>query len=285
MYQYIALRNTQGMCNRIKVFFSSLRFDADEKEVVHLYWPIEGMLHKPFFDLFSFDLFMIDEHNEAFQSKDATNEISIGKKRMWRLDVENGEVPAGFTKAYPKTNTDKEECIDLEYNRIPDNVKRAYAKYFDALKPSKIVQARIDQLVLSQKTVGVHVRLNGEWTAWNRARGSGTKQFIKAMRKYSKDTMFFLASCNEAVAEEIRAAFPNRILELPQKDYLGDVDAAADLFLLSMTDELIVTFGSSFSEVAWWLGGAKAKVKVVGSFLQWRIQNKLTSVKAKIKHI
>ena len=53
MYQYIALRNTQGMCNRIKVLFSSLRFDLDEKELLHLYWPTDGMSKTPFFRCFS----------------------------------------------------------------------------------------------------------------------------------------------------------------------------------------------------------------------------------------
>lgn len=281
MFQYIALRDTQGMCNRIKVFFSSLRFDANENEVVHLYWPIKGMLHTPFFNLFSFNLMNIKEHNEPFISKDSEKEVNLSKKRVWRLDVDKDEVPAGFTKAYPKTKTEREECIDLEYNRIPMNVRIAYSKYFDALQPSDSVKLRINQQILPNNCVGVHIRLNEEWTAWNRSRGSGTKQFIRVMKKYPADTLFFLACCNETVAQEVKHAFPNRILELSQKDYVGDIDAAADLFLLSMTNELIVTFGSSFSEVAWWIGGAKAKVKVVGSFWQWRIQSKLARMRNK----
>ncbi len=275
MYQYISLRDTQGMCNRIKVFFSSLRFDADEKEPVHMYWPVKGMTKTPFFSLFSFDLFHIIEHNEPFVSEPEREELNIGKKRVWRLDVKAGEVPVGFTRAYPKTKTDNPECIDLEYNRIPEAVKEAYRKYFCALKPSKIVQKRIDQLSLPEHYVGVHIRLNEEWRQWNRSNGSGVKQFVRRMKKYSKDTLFFLASCDEEVAEKIKREFPGRILELPQKDYIGDVDAIADLYLLAGGDSLIATFGSSFSEVAWWLGGAVADVEVVGSYLQWRIQDSI----------
>lgn len=273
MYQYIALRNTQGMCNRIKVFFSSLRFDADEEETLHMYWPVDGMSTTSFFSLFTFDLFHIVEHNEPFESKPGREEFNIGKKRVWRLDIADGEVPDGFTKAYPKTKTEQAECIDLEYNRIPENVREAYKKYFEALKPSQAVLRRMAELQLPKYYVGVHIRLNEEWKQWNRSKGSGTKQFIRVMKKYPEDTKFFLASCDAKVAEEIKIAFPGRILELPEKDYLGDIDAIADLYLLAGSNELVATFGSSFSEVAWWLGGAKAKVKVVGSFLQWRIQD------------
>lgn len=273
MYQYIALRDTQGMCNRIKVLFSSLRFDAEEKEPVHMYWPVKGMCKTPFFSLFSFDMFDIIEHNEPFVSDPEREEFNIGKKRVWRLDIEAGEVPDGFTKAYPKTKTDQPECIDLEYNRIPDNVKGAYGRFFNALKPSETVKGRMDHVSLPEHYVGVHIRLNEEWKRWNRSNGSGVKQFIKTMKKYPKDTVFFLASCDGNVAEKIKKAFPERILELPQKDYVGDIDAIADLYLLAGGDRLLATFGSSFSEVAWWLGGANAEVDVVGSYFQWRIQD------------
>lgn len=276
MYQYIALRDTQGMCNRIKVFFSSLRFDGDPKEPVHMYWPVSGMSKTPFCSLFSFDLFQIIEHNEPFASSPTREEFNIGKKRVWRLDVEAGEVPEGFTKAYPKTKTDQPECIDLEYNRIPKNVKEVYRKYFDALKPSQAVKNRMEELSMPPNYVGVHIRLNEEWRRWNRSHGSGVRQFVRKMRQFPKDTNFFLASCDAEVAEQIKRAFPGRIWELPQKDYLGDIDAIADLYLLSESERLIVTFGSSFSEVAWWLGGAKAQVQVVGSYFQWRIQDHIS---------
>lgn len=276
MYQYIALRNTQGMCNRIKVLFSSLRFDADQGSPVHMYWPIEGMSKSAFFSLFSFDLYELIEHNEPFVSDPSREEFNIGKKRVWRLDVEEGEVPAGFTKAYPKTKTDKPECIDLEYNRIPHNVREAYGRFFAALQPSKAVAERMAQIPKEASFVGVHIRLNQEWKEWNRSNGSGVNQFIRRMKKYPKDTIFFLASCDAEVAEKIKKAFPGRILELPEKDYLGDVDAIADLYLLSKSKKLIATFGSSFSEVAWWLGGANMPVDVVGSFFQWRIQDHIS---------
>lgn len=283
MYQYIALRNTQGMCNRIKVLFSSLRFDLDEKDLLHLYWPIDGMCKTPFFSLFQFDLCSIEEHNEPFVSVEGREEYNIGRKRIWRLDVAPGEVPEGFTKAYPKTKTNMPECIDLEYNRIPQNVKDVYGRYFKALRPSEQVKKRMEELERPDEYIGVHIRLNEEWKQWNRSNGAGTSQFIRVMKKYPKDTKFFLASCDAAVAEEIKMAFPGRILELPEKDYLGDIDAIADLYLLAGGKELIATFGSSFSEVAWWLGGAEAKVRVVGSYFQWRVQDYISRKFKRIK--
>ena len=74
------------------------------------------------------------------------------------------------------------------------------------------------------------------------------------MKKYPKDTKFFLASCDVAVADEIKKAFPDRILELPEKDYLGDIDAIADLYLLAEGSKFIATFDHSFLRsgmVAW----------------------------------
>ena len=141
----------------------------------------------------------------------------------------------------------------------------------------------MEELERPDEYVGVHIRLNEEWKQWNRSNGAGTSQFIRVMKKYPKDTKFFLASCDVAVADEIKKAFPDRILELPEKDYLGDIDAIADLYLLAEGKELIATFGSSFSEVAWWLGGAEAKVRVVGSYFQWRLQDYISRKFKRIK--
>ena len=67
--------------------------------------------------------------------------------------------------------------------------------------------------------------------------------------------------------------------------------AVADLYLLSQCDEAIYSCGSTFAELAWWLGGCKAKVSVVGSYKNWielkevsKFRNKFFSITDKCKN-
>ena len=254
-----------GIGNRLKALFSFLRLCHVPGKKVFIYWKKEGTsVNNDFHELFDFNvcsLKEISEYTYVFQP------LLTG----WRLLLKKGELSEFFEQTYPRESDNPSlPTIDFEYNRIPQNIRDLYLPYFEQLKPSLSVISRMKQIQMPKKYVAVHIRLSKEWAFWNRGGYEQIPLFIKEMKKYPKDTVFFLASFDFYVSETIKKAFPGRIIELPDKNLESSIDAVAELYLLSKGTELIATYGSTFSEVAWWLSGCSQKVNVVGSRKNWK---------------
>ena len=71
--------------------------------------------------------------------------------------------------------------------------------------------------------------------------------------------MNILKKGNNNILSTLREKFGDRIL-YHKKDSLSVRGSLIDLLLLSKNTTIIGTYFSSFTEVSWWLGGAKAKV-------------------------
>ena len=266
--RYIKFNSETGLCNRIKYMFSAIYRSGDFTEPVNLYWRLEGRFNRRFGELFCFKLLKIVEDND-YKDADSLCGERMGKGCTWRLYTPTSMLPRGFTRAFPR-DVHGEEYIDLEYDRIPERVQEIYKDYFNCLEPSELARKRISEVVLPSKCVGVHIRLSSEWIEWNRGKQDDVRKYIKVMKRFPVDTFFYLASYDSSVAQIVKEEFPNRIIELPNKNYDDLLDAVADLYLLSETRELIVTYGSTFSEVAWWLSGCSQKVHIVGSYSKWK---------------
>lgn len=269
MKQYISFGTSAGICNRIKRLFSALRFNVDWEKPLDFYWSQGELTNRAFYDLFKFDLFEFNEIPCKIKMN-KEDEYDVAADLSWRLEIKDGEVPTGFTQAYPKDDASK-EYIDFEYNRIPANVMQVYMKYFNALMPSDIVQKRIDSIRLPDNCVGVHLRPGRFWNEYGRGNKDSIELYIDEMRKFPNNTLFFLAAANEVFAGQIKRVFSDRIIELPDKDFQDAIDAVAELYLLGKTKILLATGGSTFSEVAWWLGGGTQQVKVIDGAKNWGV--------------
>lgn len=279
MKQYISFGPSAGICNRIKRLFSALRLNVNLDEPLDFYWSQGELTNHAFYELFTFDMFDFNEISCQLKVN-KKDEYDVAANIVWRLELKDGEVPAGFTKSFKKDDESK-EYIDFEYNRIPRNAIEIYRPYFEALKPSEVVKKRISEVELPADCVSVHVRQGRYWNEYSRGNRDSVDAFIEAMRNYSEDTCFFLAAANDEVAIKIKEAFPNRIVELPNKNFTDAIDAVAELYLLGQTDELLATYGSTFSEVAWWLGGCKQRVTVIGNEADWAIKCPICGAEAK----
>ena len=270
MKQYISFGPSAGICNRIKRLFSAMRFNVNWDEPLDFYWSQGELTNHSFYELFQFDLYEFNEipcSVKIFRE----DEFDVAAQISWRLDIKDGEVPVGFTQAFPKDNMSK-EYIDFEYNRIPEFVRKEYMRYFDALRPSAVVQKRIDSVRIPENCVSVHIRQGRYWNEYNRGTRDSVDAYIEEMGRYPKDTYFFLAAADENGAIKVKKAFPDRIIELPDKDFADSIDAVAELYLLGKTNTLIATYGSTFSEVAWWLGEGKQQVVVIGTEKEWKVK-------------
>lgn len=254
-----------GICNRLKGLFSFLRLQHTPNKEILMCWEKTGTsVNKNFYELFDFDFPLI---HETSNKPNHSHPLAVS----WRLLLKAGELPTSFKQTYPRNpNFPDIPTIDLEYNRIPKNIQSLYLPYFELLKPSSAVKKRMNDIKMPKKYVAVHIRLSKEWAKWNRGGYEQIPLFVKAMEKYPKDTLFFLASFDKYVSDTIKNSFPDRILELPNKDTESSIDAVAELYLLSGGTDLIATYGSSFSEVAWWLSRCSQKVTVVGTRDTWK---------------
>ena len=79
---------------------------------------------------------------------------------------------------------------------------------------------------------------------------SSIETICAAMEREAPDTLFFISAMNDEIASLFKARFKGRVIELPNKCYSSMVDAVADMWLLGHSAKMIVSPGSTFSEVA-----------------------------------
>ena len=75
---------------------------------------------------------------------------------------------------------------------------------------------------------------------------------------------------NTITFEEIFKKYPNRIIYTPKRTFFGDYktvegiqDSVIDLLLGGLNNHIIGTKGSSYCDMQWWFGGAKASVNYI----------------------
>jgi hypothetical protein len=257
--EYMPVQVGGGLCNRLKRLVSFLRMKAylEQEGDLLLYWPINYECNCRFADLF------------AYNVKEANLTQGPSDDRMWRLWLLPNEVPIGFAKAFPSTLG---QDIDFEYERIPTSIRKDYMHYINKLIPSKNIQNIINNNTerIGQNTLGVHVRRRDFLI--DPLRNSGTdRKFFQCIDRYCDDcieTMIFLATDCPETQQRFLKRYGNRLITYSKSSYdryntKGIHDATVDLFLLAKSEHIIGSYLSTFTEMAWWLGQCKAKVKIV----------------------
>ena len=258
-----------GLGNRIKHIITNMRIHKGKYDTIDVHWSFGDYIYNKFFDLFRFDAF--ERINEISYS--VFLDKSCREGHTWMLGLSRQEIdcvkdsiPSGF--------------IDFEYNNIPRSIIDIYLPYFNALRPSEQVQEIIDSVKLPEKYVSVHIRCSKDWKNAKRWKDDDIYKYIEEMKKYSNDTYFYLVCHTKEIEDVIKKHFNDRIITLPNKDYdlKDNKQHVADLYLLAGSSELLAAYGSTFSEVAWWLGGCTQKVITVGDESSWDLSFKPNDV-------
>lgn len=263
----IYLSNSQGLGNRIKFIASCIRiFKLKE---LNIYWPQNGWVPTAFHDLFDFHWpYPVNEYDQELFKKNVPQKPPLSYTEGCRLFVSAQDgLPKNFSKLYfPAKNG---YGIDFEYNRIPQKVLNIYRPFFNSLKPSAKVLERQKSLKLPKKYIGLQIRNHESWQQFGR--NENLDLFYNEINKYPKSTIFYLSCMSQSVSQELHKKYPRQIIELPHKLYPSDmIDAVADMYNLSTATAGIYSYGSSFAEVAWWLGGCTQKVTMVGNIRSWQ---------------
>jgi hypothetical protein len=252
----VVVVSNSGLGNRLKRLASYHAYH-DLKDAT-LLWNSRGWVTAPFQDLFSL------EGIEGFRSYAVNARLAgyayppLGHGDSWRLQVDPAEVDDSFLI---ERNGRKFLAIDFRYEAIPARTREKYLSFFSKLRPSHAVQRRIDGVHLDPDTVCVHVR-NPVKASDAKLHCADVDWFLAKLAEYPRSQKFFISTMGKENSEPFYSTFGDRIVELPDKNYDSMVDAVADMFLLGMGKEIILSSGSTFSEVAWWLGGCSQRVVV-----------------------
>jgi hypothetical protein len=246
-----------GLGNRLKCLVTAWRRDARAK----FRWEATPACDAPHMaDLFA---------GGAAWEEDAEKDEVLYMQCTWRLELWPGDaVPEGFSRVREPYGTASDwRDIDFEYHRIPRAMLDVYRPLFAKLQPAPAIKQWVDAFAFRRPfDAGVHVRT---WVDApdRRERLFDLRAFVDAMRLLIAEaagTRFFVCSDDQAAVAALRAEFGElRVCTLePEPEFGGAARAWAEMLLLARAPVLVASHASTMSEVAWWLGGCRARVLV-----------------------
>ena len=140
---------------------------------------------------------------------------------------------------------------------------------FKALEPSDSIKSRIKEFedLYDGNFVALQVRNNSDWSKFGR--NEDLEKFFNAIEKFPTDTKFYISAMNDEISDIFKNKYPDRILDLPNKDYSSMTDAVSDLYIMAKAQNAIYSYGSTFAEMAWWFSGGTQKCTVIGTPKNW----------------
>ena len=277
--------NLGGISNRVKCLISMWRLaDLYGKELI-LYWPKNHTCGAEFKDLFENDFQEINKKQlenisgkylqifgeDSLTIKDSSKKYLVSG--TWRFLLTPKELEKNsFLKE--KRNFE-ENGIDFNLLDVPKEIKKEILNYLKKLRILKSLQKEIDNFQEKynlKEMIGVHIR-RGDFSDRPTSPGkvSSDKKFIEKMKELIKKnpkTKFFLCTDSKEIEKIIEKEFPNRISKYPKTSFVRtDVRATQegliDLLLLSKTKQILGTYRSTFTEMAWWFGKCKPKMEII----------------------
>jgi hypothetical protein len=288
---------TGGLGNRLKSWVSSMRLAADAR----VHWAVTTNMPAAFGDLFvnpcaiaavpsgaavysSWRFAVLPQDESHLPAGFAT--VGAGAhpivrglgKAWWSLTGERTDRYRYmvFPKQHSRRSTRRDaRHIDLEYERIPQYFRDVYGELFRRIvvRP-EIAAAATDWAAanLDAEVVGVQVR------TWRDDARRHRKYHLPALRRLTRlldgagaGARFLVVSDSDDIAPMLGERYgANRVLCYPRTTSRADswlaprgiTEDLIDMLLLARTRRLFASYLSTFSEVAWWLGGTTARVSV-----------------------
>jgi len=296
--KYNVAINPGGISNRLKCLVSLWRIGDLTNRKLLFYWPRDSICGANFKDLFENDFKEINrEELYNFNKKDYRfydpNDISLenlSKKYLisdtWRWAFLRGEkmtehLPSKESiQDYPiyiSETTPHQDYggIDFAFQEVDPEVRKGILKYLKKIKPVKEVREKVSEFEEEndiKNCVGIHMR-RGDFLDGKDKLGliSDDEGFISRMKeliKINPDEKFFLCTDSEETQQKFKELFGDKIITFPKTNFdrLGVIftqEGLIDLLILSKTKRILGTYGSTFTEMAWWLGDCKPEVEII----------------------
>ena len=295
--QSILISNENGgLGNRLKSWVSVMRISAEPL----VYWEVNSSMPASFSDLFSNNCEIKTISKDAITHKSWLLSIlsedinllpyrfstvcspvnplirGIGKL-FWRFS--NKDHDRYKYMLFPKTHSKKTvrfdaRHIDLEYERIPFYFREVYSELFQKIRFNENIKQQADLLYknnIDNETIGIQIRT---WRDYPYRYNKYYKPSIirlKRLMDRATNNKFLIVSDSEEVIESLANIYGlDRIVFFPRKTIRsqswnsidGIKEDLIDMLILAKTQNIYASYLSTFSEVSWWLGGAKANVTI-----------------------
>lgn len=181
-----------------------------------------------------------------------------------------------FPKQHSRRSTRRDaRHIDLEYGRIPQAIRDVYVPLFAQINPQPQILAAVEQWWLASggaDLVGVQVRTwRDHAKRFRKYHLPARRRLLRLMRAQRPNTRFLIVSDSDDLIDFLAAEFDrDRLLTFPRvtarlqswTSTQGIAEDLIDMLLLARCRSMFASYLSTFSEAAWWLGGATAEVAV-----------------------
>jgi hypothetical protein len=248
---------TSGLANRLLMISGAERLARLTQRKLLVYWPENDQLGCSFDALFK---------NTFSMLRDSDMHQLLRSDRP--MKVYNARKCAPFYQEFSSDGDPSAEIVLVKGWTAPKFAHETLAEITDELcanlkqlLPQDELLATVSSVVLPKQCVGVHVRHGETWKYVERSVQSMREHFetiLRALTVACPNAAFVLATTQPAIEENFRALFGDRIILSPkssrERDGAGIREALIDLLLLSRTQAVLGTFGSTFSQVAAMLG-------------------------------
>lgn len=258
----IKIINPSGLGNRIKGTVSALRIAEKIKDTVH-------NLDYPNDEIFTFE-------QTQYNTKQEVTVCQTWELEIFPEDIDVLKTKKSFLSVCGEGGVHflKQNSIDFQYFNISDSIVNEYLKYFNKIKFNSNLVEDVNNFCANNnisECVGVHIRTWGD-DQYRRDNLFNAKDYIEEMSKHDKK--FFVCVDDDSVLKIFFDYFGERIISPPKNNLKNKhirysenysealYSAAFDLLCYSNCNNYIGTYQSTFSEVAWWLSGAKKKINI-----------------------
>lgn len=244
-----------GLGNRIKCIVSSIKQDNN----AFVYWPVNKECGCSFNDVLQ--PLVKNITLDKIHKKDILNKSCVMINKSWKLQSKGKE-------------------FDFKYNRLTQKEKDEFLPYFKFIMPKQEIEDTAWAFMNKYKesfdkgeVIGVHIRKGDFKGLYDRRKNISTEdgfaKEIDSLINVNSNYKFLLCTEDEETENKFKDVFGDVIINFPKK-YRGRnttnsiKEAFVDILLLSKCNIIIGTFLSTFTEIAWWLGGCKANVYIPG---------------------
>lgn len=254
-----------GFSNRLKCLISASLLDSEYR----VYWPPENFCGLSYSDIFQ------EQFRETDQIPGDSDVLNT-----WRFELPIDllkYLPSGFSdcstgyKRIHFPGDSQAKTIDFEYLKIPPQILATLGKQFTQIRFSKKIVDRFNVRMrdMPDSYVGVHAR------TWfdepeRKQKWFSFEDFVKACSRFQDKEIFvtsddplFIENLSRALNKKLVTA--EKILQRPSKPWHQNspeemLDDIVELLVLSKASHLVLTAMSTYSEVAWFLGGCTEEV-------------------------
>jgi hypothetical protein len=256
----IYLKTDGGLCNRLRSIDSAIILSKSINKRLVVIWENNAELGAHFDDLFEPipNVEFLPTEPKDFKKYKINTLLNKIPRKYYSISplIRNNEV-----KQYFK---DKSNLIRVKkYNTILIETHHAflYPEDFSVFKPKQIIENNINKVLgnfENKPTVGLHIRRTDHQESIKESPIALFEEAIRDELKHTPTAKFFLATDDNNVKVTLRKKFKDNIITndflLSRKESDGVANAVIDLFMLSKTNKIYGSFGSSFSETAKHIG-------------------------------